>query len=512
MLAVVVGLSLVVASNPGPGGAEAAPAADDSIDLAEVPAEAPVAPAGPVEEIPELAAVAEATELRGAEAVDVLDDAGLTDEVAANAGVELDELVEELLEDESLFVGATGQVGYVEVLPAAVPAEALAEPLDLGDVASVDPFTLESRPGSTRTIFLDFTGHTTRDGDWTSITNLQSIDSEPYDTDGRPRSFSSAEQDVIRRVFVQVAEDYAPFDVNVTTVPPADGDILRRTSPSDLRFGQRVVITPSNFLGGRVLGIALIGSFDLDRDSPAFVFTDAGSSAKVIAEAVAHEVGHTVGLFHDGTTGLPDGTMGAEYYLGRGAWAPIMGFGDDLRPLTQWSRGEYPGANNQEDDVAEIAACLGVSGDDWPDVPAAGPVVTGDTTVSGVIGALGDVDAIPVDMGTGTLEAWFRPAGPSPNLHANVRLVDDEGRIVWGPQSPATPVGEVVMVVPGLPAGRYAIEIRPAGFRSPTTEFTSYGSMGHYQVGITAPPPAAPRSDGASATARAVRLSLPPDC
>ena len=45
----------------------------------------------------------------------------------------------------------------------------------------------------------------------------------PYDTDGNTSNWSTAEQDVVRDVWARVAEDYAPFDVDVTTQAPAAG-------------------------------------------------------------------------------------------------------------------------------------------------------------------------------------------------------------------------------------------------------------------------------------------------
>ena len=42
-----------------------------------------------------------------------------------------------------------------------------------------------------------------------------------------------------------------------------------------------------------------------------------------------------------------------EYYSGQGNWAPIMGVGY-YKPISQWSKGEYSGANNTEDDLTII--------------------------------------------------------------------------------------------------------------------------------------------------------------
>ena len=80
---------------------------------------------------------------------------------------------------------------------------------------------------------------------------------------------------------------------------------------------------------------------------PALVFTKGvGTGAKNIAEAASHEAGHNVGLSHDGTASV-------GYYAGHGAWAPIMGVGYS-KAISQWSKGEYSGANNKEDDFAVI--------------------------------------------------------------------------------------------------------------------------------------------------------------
>ena len=81
---------------------------------------------------------------------------------------------------------------------------------------------------------------------------------------------------------------------------------------------------------------------------PAFVFNKSLVGA---AEAISHEVGHNLGLSHDGVTG------GAAYYQGQGSgatgWAPIMGVGY-YKQLVQWSKGEYANSNNTQDDIQII--------------------------------------------------------------------------------------------------------------------------------------------------------------
>ena len=67
-----------------------------------------------------------------------------------------------------------------------------------------------------------------------------------------------------------------------------------------------------------------------------------------MGQIISHEVGHTFGLSHDGTSQ-------ASYYAGAKGWGPIMGASYGRR-ASHWSTGEYADANNPEDDTAIIAA------------------------------------------------------------------------------------------------------------------------------------------------------------
>ena len=90
--------------------------------------------------------------------------------------------------------------------------------------------------------------------------------SPPFDTDGNPSSFNPAEHEAIQNVFVQMAEDYAPFDVDVTTEEPLVDDLINQGDP-DQRWGIRVVFggSSSDWFGSAAGGLPMGCSGPLNR-------------------------------------------------------------------------------------------------------------------------------------------------------------------------------------------------------------------------------------------------------
>jgi hypothetical protein len=214
--------------------------------------------------------------------------------------------------------------------------------------------------------------------------------------DGNLNAFSDAELERIQYIWQRVAEDYAPFDVDVTTEPPQPEQISRANS-NDQVYGTSVLITQRAGLYDNCGcgGVAFLRQFNntTDQGKPALVFYDAlRGEEKAIAEATSHEVGHNAGLSHDGTSS-------SGYYLGHGSdlvvgWAPIMSAGY-YKPLTQFSRGEYADANNREDDfaVAQVNG-LPLRQDDYGSSIAQATPFSG-TTVNGLTSGemAGDIES-----------------------------------------------------------------------------------------------------------------------
>jgi Metallo-peptidase family M12B Reprolysin-like len=215
------------------------------------------------------------------------------------------------------------------------------------DLTSV--FKLNSNPNAKHTIYLDFDGHVTENTYWN-------------DTDGNAAVFSTKELKEIVGIWQRVAEDFAPFEVNVTTAAPNIED-LRNTGLNDTRWGIHTLMTQNtNLVDNKTLfsgagGIAYLGSFNWDDATPIFAFNKGENNAAMTA---SHEIGHSLGLDHDGLLDSnPTDTINdaKAYYSGHGSgdtsWGSLMGAPFN-KSLTQWSKGDYKNADNTEDDLAII--------------------------------------------------------------------------------------------------------------------------------------------------------------
>ncbi len=419
-------------------------------------------------------------------------------ELAERNGIAEQKLQEILATDKTSWLDKTGKLFYRE--PAATKAELAkstasprwAKKPVRSAVAAGPAFELHSKPGSNRVVYLDFDGHTITGTAWNTGGKPTTVNVGAYDTDGNTSNWSTAEQDVVRDVWARIAEDYAPFDVDVTTqAPPAAA--ITRSSSSDQQYGTRVVIDPTSWYqsGCGCGGVAYVGVYDNTSQhsyyQPALVFTKGvGTGAKNIAVAASHEAGHNIGLSHDGT-----GSVG--YYQGHGAWAPIMGVGYS-KAISQWSKGEYTGANNKEDDFAVVGSNgLALRSDDHGNGTSDATALALGATANGIYANDSDVDTFRIDLAAGTFNFAANSAATGGDLDIKLQLLNSAGAVVAtadpasGQSNSGTPTGLSASISRQVTAGRYYLRIENTGYGNPlNTGYSTYGSRGAYSVRVTA--------------------------
>jgi PKD repeat protein len=399
-------------------------------------------------------------------------------EVARQYRMTEKELGQLCLRDRDLAVDTTGKLLYVcEGSIAKAPTAQQAATGALLTYPKEQTFLLHSKPGRSRVLYLDCNGHITSGTSWKSGATFTS---PAYDTDGNPASFSDAELSNIQEIWKRVSEDYAPWDVDVTTEePPIES--LRKTTTTDTAFGIRMVIGGSSYdwYGAGAGGVAYLNSFSWNSDTPAFVFpAQLGNGfPKYVAEAASHEAGHTVSLSHDGVSG------GSAYYQGHDNWAPIMGVGY-YKAVTQFSRGEYTSANNTEDDTTKINSYIPRSADlAGNDILTAVPLSGTTIDVTGIIDSRTDADLYRIDAGAGTISLSATTATPDANLDISLALYNGAGNLVAS-ANPTTLAATLSTVVAG---GTYYIAVDGIGTGPGTTGYTDYGSLGQFILTGTVP-------------------------
>ena len=395
-----------------------------------------------------------------------------------------------------LRVDNTGGVYYADTF---IPPVAVETPFDQADMPSrqnitaTEAFSLHSKPGSSNVVYLDFNGHVITNTDWNST--YSTLTARPYDLDGVETSFSSAELDNIAEIWRRVAEDYAAFDIDVTTAQPST-------------FGNktgRVVITRDTDASGKSMpakgagGVAYVnvwGTSIYASTSPAFVYFNnlGGGRADYVTEAASHELGHNLGLSHDGTSS-------AGYYGGHGSgyisWGPIMGTGYE-RQVSQWSKGEYTGANNTEDDVSIIATKLTTRVDDHSNTSSGATAIVTNASGSiistnpitdpsnatpankGIIQSRTDVDTFYFNTAGGNVTLRATPAWQlrnmrGGNLDIRLALYDSNGNLVVDNDKTTDTDAEINVLAA---AGRYYLTVDGVG--SSVTPYSDYGSLGQY--------------------------------
>ncbi len=380
-------------------------------------------------------------------------------------------------------------------------------------VTATSAFQLHSRPGAVRVLYLDFVGYI-----YPFSTGMVT---PRFQLSGTTNPLDQVNLNAIRDIWMHVSEDFAAWDIDVTTAPPLAS-----------ARGQRCVIGGSSmdWLGSMgVMGISLVGSFGgliNGLDEPNFVFVDDGytpdapvpSNYEVTILCVAHEVGHTLGLDHWGENWWAG--SGGEYTLGHfisghagvTSVCPIMGSSGlvgwpAVCNLNQWSRGDYPFAyastlTGTQDDLAVISTFVPLVANDYGNTLVTATAVSGSTiTAGGVISSSTDVDLMKINAGVGPLsltaltQSTYRTSVGS--LKVSLSLLNSAGTVVARNYSVAGMGSTLTYSVPTM--GTYYIKVVGVGYNPAITTwtntgitgtvvgngltgFTNYGSIGRYSL------------------------------
>jgi hypothetical protein len=274
--------------------------------------------------------------------------------------------------------------------------------------------SLSSLPGAAKTIYLDF------DGDFQSVWNRTDSGQTYRNVSSGASNLSIAE---IRKVWETVAEDFAPFNVNVTTVEPpsfANNTALRIVIAGNMTAQLVNGNTTINLAGDRFItndngatlldtsGYAAISSFTNNEPNVVYVFGQYMSTwgttsaeghprtlAALVANTASHEAGHAFGLVHH--AGVDETGAASDYHVGSSVTTPIMG-SNTAADRTLWST--YYSGSTYFDSISRLTTALGARPDDHPSGTWFARQLTFTNTgwfsstasISGIIGTTSDQD------------------------------------------------------------------------------------------------------------------------
>ncbi|MCL4176706.1 MAG: hypothetical protein KJ072_03030 [Verrucomicrobia bacterium] len=409
----------------------------------------------------------------------------------------------------SLHADPNGGILYACEVELAPDEEVLSDdPPAVGLAAvPVNPFpaslVFHSRPGAANVLYLNFEGENVTNTEWNTYLERSEIPALAFSSDSDYSSYSDSEQVAIKRIWQRIAEDYAPFNIDVTTERPAIFTTRTAVALITRNTDANGEANPFSTAGG-VAYLNVFGTSSYAKYRPAWIYhNNFGSNESYTAEAASHEIGHNLGLSHDGKTD------GSEYYGGHGSgdisWGPLMGTGYN-RNVSQWCKGEYYLANNTQDDLATIAGKLSYRADDHGNTAgtATALVISGGTNIvattpendptnthaanKGVLERNTDLDVFSFITGSGPVQLsvnpWIMPSGTrGGNLDILLELHNEAGTLVQTTNSASQ---TTALLQSTLGEGRYYLHVRASGagdpFSSSPTGYTVYGSIGQYFI------------------------------
>ena len=325
-----------------------------------------------------------------------------------------------------------------------------------------------SSPSAPAVILLDFDGQTVSGTSWNTS---GSIVAAP----------SGLTNDQITEIYNRIAEDYRPFNINITT------DESKYTAAAANRRMRTIFTATYAWYGNSAGGVAYTGSFTWGNNTPCWIFTSLlGYNAKYIAEAGAHEPGHTLGLRHQASYDASC-NMTSAYNYGTTTWAPIMGVGY-YKNITTWHNGPTSqGCNNIQQDLSVITSSFnGITfvSDDYPETftGATSASFSNNTfTKTGAITTDSDKDMFQFSLSSNKrfkLNALPTNIGSQPggsNLDLQIKLYDANKNLVRtydAEQALSIAVDTI------LNNGAYYLLVDGTG----NQDISEYGSLGSYSL------------------------------
>jgi len=380
-----------------------------------------------------------------------------------------------ILGDATTEPGETFTIEFSK-LPAMLTADPVTVTITAAAPVTITPpsevFTLESKPGAAKVLYLELTGATLTGTVWNKT-------SAPITT---PSVYAQFGDTGIRSIWITVAEGYRAFDVNVTT-----SKAVFDATPITNRTWCLFTSEPAKF-GSNAAGIAYVDVFGQPAFEPALAFTTGNYTIDCYPTIAIHELGHNLGLSHDG-----EGTN--EYDTGETvthrSWGPWMG-APYYMFYRQFSDGDYPGATQQQDDLALIARYLPVRPDETGSTLATAvdlPLQSGGTTptVTGIITSRNDTDSYRLVLATATTVTIKLDANQDGaySLAPGLKIFTAAGADAAPAGGAGWTEGEATLTWAGtLPAGTYRVEV--AGIGDPAY-YSNYGAIGGYTLQATGP-------------------------